>query len=252
MNNIYTSTSERKKYPAVCYKAATDDIIFNNFKRDAQYRKILEHVSQQHGTQYLKEIKNKNIIDNLNKFKINDTIGNPITFFYGNKGSFSPTTLRYIKVLDDLVKHFDINKKNIIEIGGGYGGQYTILKQLFTPLKYSFVDLPTVLPLTEKYLKKLNIDNNVYFIDGKNKKNIYENEYDLVISNYAISECNEETQQFYIDNILINSKHGYITHNQFNGYDLNKFISILKESGKDVKSVPERPMTGRKNIILIW
>jgi len=132
------------------------------------------------------------------------------------------------------------------------GGQYTILKQLFTPLKYSFVDLPTVLPLTKKYLKKLDIDNNVYFIDGKNKKNIYDSEYDLVISNYAISECNEETQQFYINNILINSKHGYITHNQFNGYTLNKFISILKEAGNDVKSVTESPMTGRKNIILIW
>ena len=32
MNKTYTSTSEKKKYPSVCYHAVQDDTIFNSFK----------------------------------------------------------------------------------------------------------------------------------------------------------------------------------------------------------------------------
>tara|TARA_Y100001938_G_C8043826_1_gene407690 strand:+ start:351 stop:1109 length:759 start_codon:yes stop_codon:yes gene_type:complete len=249
----YTSTSEMKhEYVSVVDEASKNDSIFQNFKQNKKYTGILEHVSQIQGQLYLNEIVDTTIKDNLHKFKINDKVGNPKTYKYGKFGNMSPTTLRYVKVLQDIKNNTQIEGSRIIEIGCGYGGQYTVMRQLFKPLKYTFVDLPEVLSLIERYLGVLEIKDAYEFVNGKDSEFIYEDFYDLVISNYAISECNKEVQSHYIDNILSKSKHGYITHNQFNGYGLDEFISILKKYGKDVKVKAEVPKTGRKNVILVW
>ena len=119
----------------------------------------MEHVSIEQGQLYYNLLKNTDIINSFDKFKINDTLGNPITFDYG-VGDVSPTTLRYMKVLNDLMDNWDLNGMNIIEIGCGYGGQYTILKQLIDVKSYSVVDLPEVIKLTEHF--NLNV---VYTLD---------------------------------------------------------------------------------------
>jgi len=249
----YTSTSEMKDgYVKIVETASKDEDIFKNFKRDKNYTGILEHVSQQQGQMYVNEIKDSLILDNISKFKINDKLGNPKTYTYGNYGVLSPTTLRYIKVLQDLKNNYPINGDNIIEIGCGYGGQYTVLNQLFKPQKYTFVDLPEVLSLIEKYLTTLNVVGDFEFINGKDETVEYDKEYDLVISNYAISECNKNVQKYYIENILSKSKHGYITHNQFNGYSLNEFINIIKSFGNEVTVTAESPLTGKNNVIIKW
>ena len=80
----------------------------------------------------------------------------------------------------------------------------------------------------------------------------YDKEYDLIISNYAISECNKDVQKYYIENILSKSKHGYITHNQFNGYTLNEFVDIIKSFGNEVVVTKESPLTGKNNVIIKW
>lgn len=247
----FTSTSERNSnYLDVSFKASFDDETFESFKTNQDYNEILEHVSQSQGHQYLNMIDNPIILENIQKFKINDFFGKPKKYYYPKIGDVSPTTLRYIKVLQDLMTNFDLKNSNIIEIGCGYGGQYVVIKQLFNPKKYSFIDLPNILPLIENYIKKLDLLENTVFIDAKNIK--HENEYDLVISNYAISECDSETQLEYLEKILKNSKHGYITHNQFNGYSLDEFVEKLNFFGKKTVVKPEEPLTSSKNVIIKW
>ena len=56
----------------------------------------------------------------------------------------------------------------------------------------------------------INNFNPVKIEDLEKLENI---EIDLVISNYAFSECNYETQDVYIDKILSKAKRGYLTHN---------------------------------------
>lgn len=248
--NQKSSTSDNGRYPEFCLQAAQDEVIFNNFKSNPIYNMILEHVDYNLGLAYYNEFKeNQDLVDNLDKFKINDKFGNTYKTNFPF-GIFSPSTMRYVKTLNDLLS-FRIEDSNIIEIGGGYGGQCAIIKSHVNIKSYSIVDITGPIKLTEKYLTKLGMNENVSFIDA-NDEFSFENSYDLIISNYAISECNIEVQKYYIENILSKSKQGYILHNQFYGYSLNEFISILKDMNKNIECTQEVPLSGTKNMLITW
>lgn len=246
-----TSISDNHLYPSVCSRATHDDSAFSTFKSDASYQAILEHVSEELGEKYYKEIDNSNILLNIDKFKVNDKLGGPLKFTY-EFGEFSPTTVRYMKVLNDILSRWDIEDKNIVEIGAGYGGQYFVMKQIANPRKWSFVDLPNVIGLISKYLTALDTNENVEYVDGTDVGHVYDEEYDLVISNYGISECSEEVQKHYIEKIISKSKHGYILHNQMASYSLDNFVGDLQKLGKDVSILDEVPLTGSNNVLLVW
>ena len=183
----------------------------------------------------------------LEKFKVNDKYGLPTIVDYAF-GSISPSTLRYIKILSDL-SQFNLEDIDIVEIGGGYGGQYTVLRQYAKPKSYTFVDLPEVLKLQKKYIEKNNLDDiELHFYDSDNLPSCT---CDLVISNYAISECDTEIQDIYISKIIKNSKRGYMIHNKFRGYDIDTFIDL---STKKVQITDEKPQTNLhgKNSLLTW
>lgn len=256
-----TSLSETKKYgyTEICALAVKDDSIFNTFKRDPDYRRVLEHVTEEDGQDYLGIIKEegKDLLKCFAKFKENDKYGSPITFTY-DIGQFSPTTLRYIKVLVDLKNIFgDLDGLDIIEIGGGYGGQCKIISDVFNYGSYTIVDLDTVLPFIQKYLTKLNVKNINYLPPAKISDNRI---YDLLISNYAFSECVKVIQDEYIKKILNKSKRGYITYN----YDKNentdhpavpynrKQITQVLSRNHRLRILDERPQTGFANFIIIW
>ena len=246
-----TSISDNHLYPSVCSRATHNDSDFATFKSNASYQAILEHVSEELGKKYYKEINNSNILLNIDKFKVNDKLGGPLKFTY-DFGEFSPTTVRYMKVLNDILSRWDIDGKNIIEIGAGYGGQYFVMKQISNPRKWSFVDLPDVISLISKYLTALDTNENVEYVDGTNTGHIYDEEYDLVISNYGISECSEVVQKHYIEKIISKCKHGYILHNQMASYSLDNFVGDLQKLGKDVAILNEVPLTGNNNVLLVW
>jgi len=256
-SNIGTSISDNESYPAICDKASIDDTTFDNFKTYPKYKDILEHVSVGDGQLYYNILENTEIINSFDKFKINDTLGNPLTYDYG-LGDISPTTLRYMKVLNDLMGNWDLSGKDIIEIGCGYGGQCTVLKQLINVKSYSVVDLPEVIKLAERYLSTLKLNSNMEFMDGTSSDTEYGN-YDLIISNYAISECTERVQKEYLEKIISKCGHGYITYNDIHQhfnlgvtYMLGDFINDLKVFHPNVKIIDETPLTSSNNKVLIW
>ena len=77
---------------------------FLNFKRNEDYRFVLEHVSYEQGREYLEILRSEapDFVEGVNRFLVNDIVGNPIRFFYEGAGLVSPTTLRYLKVASDL------------------------------------------------------------------------------------------------------------------------------------------------------
>ncbi|MGR3177768.1 MAG: putative sugar O-methyltransferase [Candidatus Anammoxibacter sp.] len=250
-----TSASDKNSYTSVCLKAAEDETVFANFRRNRAYRLILGNDPYGIGKEHLNVILSQNpeLIEIFPKFRESDQFGNPLVGDYGKYGKFSPTTLRYIKTLGDLKSLFgSLDGKNIIEIGGGYGGQCKIISDLFSFKSYTIVDLNPVLKLTRKYLDCFNV-NNVHCLAPEN---LGTNEnYDLVISNYAFTELTRETQQSYIEQILLRSTQGYIAMNDF-------FYSLLfsrqysrEELLKTIKNsllINEVPLTFPKNSTLIW
>jgi len=246
-----TSISDYKEYKDVCLNAANDNESFINFRRHPQYTPILEHTSYDLGKGYIEWLMKNNFdVNQIEKIKLNDLEGGAILEQYDEPfGQICPSTLRYTKVMHELELMFGpLNGKNIIEIGVGYGGQCKIINDCYKPASYTLVDLPEVIALSKRYLTSSNYDNVHYFT----QENLPDKEYDLVISNYAFSECERSIQMGYVNDVLKKSKNGYITFNTishlFNVDSLSKeeFQTLMNCSEKG-----EQPASGA-NCIFYW
>ena len=249
-----TSASDDGSYPIFCHEAANDPSLFTNFKRCSVYTKVLEHVTHEQGKLYLEIAlrQSPDFLPYLDMFRENDRIGSPHVYKYGEFGIFSPTTLRYMKVASDLKKHFGtLNNMRIVEIGGGYGGQCLILSKIFAFDSYTIIDLPGPLELTKKYLESHGI-TNVHYVPSNAVSKMAP--YDLVLSNYAFSECEKEFQDEYLEKILRLGARGYLTCNYSTSttYSKAELFEKLHTTFPAVTEVPEEPLTGSNNYIIVW
>jgi len=187
-----------------CKEAAKD---LRNFKRDPRLTAIWEHTNTKLGESYFNLIrKNNRDLFNYPGMFDGEDIGNPVMEPFGHLYC-SASTLQYIGVLSNIIDWCGPqNGKRIIEIGGGYGGQCQILQAYFRPETYTIIDLPEVCELQNAYLEYFN---SVH----ESVSDIPNGKWDLVISNYALSEIKDPLQSEYVERILKNSKHGYITCN---------------------------------------
>lgn len=217
-----TSCSDNEVYPRFCELASNNESVFTNFRRDPVYRGVVETVQREVGHDYLYKIllQSKALSIYFNEFKKNDLLGNPqvFTYRYGflklKKIVFSPTTLRYIKVLADLQALFDsLNHMRIVEIGGGYGGQCAIITRVFRPVHYTIIDLEPCLKLTKRYLESLGIYGVNYVTISDLDKTYTKCGFDLVISNYAFSELSRSVQDDYATKIISGASRGYLLCN---------------------------------------
>ncbi len=157
------------------------------------------------------------LLEYVDKFKENDSVGSPLTAPYP-EGAMSPTTWRYVKVLSDLRMLFgDLDGLNIAEIGVGYGGQYKIITDLYDVASYTMYDLEPVNRFACKYLEAVGapVAGKLDLADFRRLGQDDPRTYDLVISNWALCECTRDIQDNYIEHVLRRSKRGYITYSQF-------------------------------------
>ena len=211
------------------YLQACRDANMNTFKRDLRLNRIFEHASIEQGLAYLDLIKTNN--PQLLQYKFtNDDTGGAQVYDYGNGHIFSPSTLQYIGVLSNLITRFgSLDGMHIVEVGGGYGGQCKTVWDMFKPKVYTIVDLPEVTALQLKYLSGTGV--RVMSVPPTG-------EYDLFISNYALSEIPNNTE--YID-LARRCKHGYITCN-------TDFVQLDWPHEK----IPDIYTERETNYILIW
>jgi putative sugar O-methyltransferase len=247
--------SDYQDYCNVCIQASRDDAIFNDFKRIPAYNHILEHTSKEQGEEYLKQIQhqfgeNQLIWDDL---LYNDTFGNPTrsTFVINNKQvKISPSTLRYIHYGIEFlkfVKSTNITTPNIIEIGGGYGGQSFIISKL-APMfgvdikAYVILDLSQPKALITKYLHKIKAPEFIkaYTLDDVS---VTQNKNNVLISNYAFAEFHPTIRQLYIDNVLQKTQAGYMVWNSPDDFD--PFFKTMK-----IETSEEIPLTFHFNKII--
>lgn len=263
VSNIFaeiTSVTDNDTYPQFCQEAAENSALFAQFKSMPVYSGVVENVSYEQGKEYLDVIKKQSpeLLDYLEAFKSNDSIGNPQKFYYDDVGEISPTTLRYIKIASDLKMLFgSLDQCIIVEIGGGYGGQCKILADIFHFKKYIIFDLPGPLALAKRYLKELEV-KNVQFLSFDSM--ISDKTFDLVISNYAFSECTSKMQQKYIEDVFAHSNKGYLLCNNFPANDplshlfSNKIETLEKLSNQHISwtELEEYPKTSPENYLIVW
>jgi len=245
-NNSYS------KYLNVCSEAVQDEKAFETFKAHPDYIRVVEACGRSHGVSYLSVIRRQypHLMDYLPLFSVSDTVGSPKRYYYrGAHRSFSATTLRYVKVLGDLESLFgSLSDMDIVEIGGGYGGQCKIIYDIMKPRSYTIVDLPEALAVAGKYLKHFGIDDVILSPPKTN----FKSSYDLCISNYAFSEIDFNYQRRYADKIIKYCDRGYMICNHFTRPKTSQMynLDIFKIRGGNFS--PETPLTGVDNILFTW
>ena len=107
---------------------------------------------------------------------------------------------------------------NVAEIGAGYGGQAAAIHCIDGFASYTVFDLPEASSLAQRYSKAVGFEIVVGDLESEPRK-----AYDLVISNYALSEIPKSIQVAYLDKIVRRTPRGYMLWNQ------QRFSSIFDE-----------------------
>lgn len=215
---------EKQSYKDACLRSSKDMI---NFKRDKDY---VGYVGN--------DTRGNDVVSAFDKvvklpyIAKNDLVGNPV--LHNGK---SAGTLRFMKVVQDLNK---FNFKDVVEIGGGYGGQCLVMKELRS-VNYTIIDIPEALELSRAYLENYECS----FISAEDVPKI---ETDLLISDYCLSELDKDGVDFYLERIRF--KIGYFTINS-GGEMRNYLINKLREFCV-VDVVPEKPKTTHHNNYIIY
>lgn len=218
------------------------------FKSAAAYTAILEHVTERQGQAYLDWITERapDLLARLPEVRRNDEVGSPAVFDYPPHGRFSPTTLRYVKVFAELRALFgDLDGMEVGEIGGGYGGQAFVASLLSAPRRWTIIDLPETAALQGAYLMRHGVRGVDTFSE------IADREYDLVVSNYAFSECFRPVQEEYVERMLQRSARGYLTCNWL-GRDGRMTLDDLLAALPGARVSQEEPSTAPDNVLVTW
>lgn len=250
-------------YSDFAWKAASQNKVFENFRRHRAYTRILEHVTVEQGAQFLALVTDPVVRKICLDSEAADRIGNPRRGTYEGR-ELSPTTLRYGKVASDILTLFPRFRemKTICEIGVGYGGQARILSEYAAAVdgalvRYELVDLPEVLLLAEKYLLFFYFPNEMV-TRSKGAIALKGTSYDLAISNFAFSEFDRPLQQEYLEKILMNAKSGYLTMNSGGAVEPGKPVRDVYSQAELLRLLPnakildEVPLTSKNNYILVY
>lgn len=239
--------SDNGSYPEFSRLASEDDEVFKLFRRHPSYTTVLEHVSDDIAKKYYKNIKDTyGLLDEqiFNFCEKLHYVGSPyLVKLFPNIPPISTTALRYLNTGLQIKSTIATdNIENVIEIGPGYGGQAVILNELLNIKNYSFVDLKEVNLLIEKFISHSNVDfiPKYYSLEDK-----FNEQYDLIISNFAFSELPRKLQNVAMKKILTKANNGFMIMNSHNfNKDYNFFTKEeLLSRLSNAKFIDEIPNT---------
>ena len=193
-------------YSDIVDDAINNESTFKNFKRNSKYNSIVGMCNELQAKKWLERAEKEfpQIIESIDTFKKNDTIGNPGLWDSKKYGMISSDTMHRINTLCDIEKYFGgLNNKNVVEIGVGYGGLCFVLSSFYDIKSYELVDLDNVVALSKKYLTALNLEAN----SGETE------DFDLTISEFCIAELDNKGISDYYQRYIQKSKSIYLMMN---------------------------------------
>ena len=245
----HSSLSDKQSYVDICKAAVESEEVFEKFKRNIDYREILEHVSWKHGYQYLRMIKKPEVLSNL-VFQNSQDVGGAIKYKFDNLGYLSPTQIRYAKISQDLLENEgSLDGYTVVEIGVGNCGQALHLMGLGLIKSYVLVDIPEVLNLGRKILYNNPNFAKFKFVSAFEDTSL---DSDLVISNYAYSELDLGAQEDYFRRFLSRANSGYLLYNYIKKEEGNLSADDLMLRIPSASIKPEEPLTFPGNVLFTW
>lgn len=252
IEDTYTPAVE---YKEICAQAAVDDETFSKFKSMPKYRSMLEHANVSQAQEHLEDIQiqTPKLMSYFDKFRTNDTVGNPVTvdFNKGFEGSISPTTIQYARVLSDLITYFDnMDGFKIVEIGAAYGGQCKIISDYVNFKEYICFEMTEPSRLVRKYVDHFNIENVVSLDAYEFYDKPYNIDCDLIISCFAFCEQSKHFQDCYLKHIINSAPRGYLWCNETpESYGIEGLKNLLPHKLNEKNDIPSERNTNR---ILWW
>ena len=127
--------------------------------------------------------------------------------------------------------------KFIVEIGGGVGQFYAVLRALGYKGGYYIYDLPEVQEFQRKYLDRVTeltgLDTSLSFP-----------EHQYCVSLYALGEFDDELKAWYVENVVKECEHGLVVWNPHSG--------ASDAIGWECNVEDEYPLTSPGNKLLTW
>jgi hypothetical protein len=113
----------------------------------------------------------------------------------------------------------------VMEIGGGYGNLQRIFLQLDVCHTYSIVDIDKISQVQRMYASRVlsaETRDRAGFFNIENPAEAAaaaHHNHDLVVSTFAVTETPDEMRDWYIDNIMLNSRYVYLVgQEKWRGY----------------------------------
>tara|TARA_R110000823_G_scaffold311775_1_gene437876 strand:- start:2157 stop:2948 length:792 start_codon:yes stop_codon:yes gene_type:complete len=230
-----------ERYKEACTRACSDDHAFSTFRRDPHYMSIVgcDTHGRQTGQTFLDWVDNHypHLLEKAGEFRKSDSMGSPITFDYDRWGVMSPNTTRLIKVCGEIGYYFgSLDNKEIVEIGGSYGGQYHAFSCIWRPDSYTGIDCSEATLLARKFISSFDNNCELSFYDTNN---IIARDYDFAISDNCLSEMNSESFDFYMENVISRAQMAYCSMNDY--YRKQETIEKFKKVFSDVKVIKDDP-----------
>ena len=237
------ATTTGQRYLQSCLEASVRFHVFLTFRSNSDFCRIIIPGKKEDGDKILKRLEtessdteeSKEIINNFDNFRLNDKLGTPMIYKYGEHGYFSPNTLKYVNTLFEMRKYFgDMKDWDIIEFGGGYGGLCHVLSYIIKWKNYTFVEIKEPLELAKKcFLNSSLKDINCLLPDEVKTTD----KWDLFISEFGFCELNDEGIDKYMY-MLENSKNAYISMNLWDKTKKEKLKNKLLTIFKTVEEYP--------------
>lgn len=254
-NDAGTSLSDNQSYGAIVELASKER--WSDFRSNKEYMDVLEHVSFQLGSKYLRELRGWKRLPEMLESKLSTDfarIGKPPIWrfsFQGHTKVLNPTYLRYLHVAKLVNEQFgDISSLKVCEIGVGFGGQAAVFSNALRPKQIALFDLPHVLILAKRFLNETCPQGSFDFHDGRDPKKI---KADLVVSNYAFSELQRSIQLQYLDRFVSNSPRGFMMWNRLSEHELGGLsIAEFLKFIPNAVVVDEWPRSFRGNVLITW
>jgi hypothetical protein len=233
-----------ENYIQIVEKCLNSEAMFAKFKSEHSYNQIVGMSSVWQAEIWIKDIfeNHPEVINLLPKLIKNDTHGLPTAWAYENNITISPNTARYINSSLQIKSHFKfVDRINVAELGIGYGGLCYIMNCLFDIDSYGLIDLPPVQNFAKKYLTQLET-NNVQFVQPKDNN--------LFISEFCLSEFDDEQLYDYYDKHVITSNHIFL---QMNLHEEERKAKFLKRVTSDFDCIikDEFPKTHWPNYVIL-
>lgn len=193
----------KQEFLDFCELAASNEEVFKTFLDNDRIKTIIENSTE--------EYKEK-----TTEWFRKNSLGIPFV-------ELTPTMIRYLYTSLLCFKIFKASHSNIdiVEIGGGYGGQCKILYDLYPPESYSIYDIPQVQKLQARYLKDFGIKPILPYGIPEAP------EHDLLISWCAWSELDVNTRKEYVEKVILKAKRFIICSN----YNFYEDLGILYSYG---------------------